>query len=325
MNSTTRDYIDELDALLDDTSGGSEPLVSDALLGFHMLVALTDDDRAAATTEVARALKEHKDAVPSVVYVIEVSASVPEATLVTVELEDELRNVEQRAVTEARMKTVLHLDVGDEATWPFKIEVGNVADVVTERAKTQGAELIVMGLNRHAAVSRAIGRDTVRQVMGVAGVPVLAVRDSLLGLPKRVVAAVDFSRASIRAAGLARRLIADGGEMHLLFVDPGVVDSGSESSDGARLIKSKGVDAALSELRDVLESDGKVTIHTTVLHNGNPAAEIIRFCEKLSPDLVTIGSQRHRFLDRMLLGSTARAIAATGKWSVLVTPPLRAP
>jgi nucleotide-binding universal stress UspA family protein len=85
------------------------------------------------------------------------------------------------------------------------------------------------------------------------------------------------------------------------------------------------VSTALRDLRDVLERDGNVSVHTTVLQNSNPSAEIIRYCEELGPDLVTIGSQRRRLLERMFLGSTAKAVAATGKWSMLVAPPLRAP
>ena len=314
--STAKGYVDGLGVL-----PKVPPTKADT--GFGVLVALTNDERAAAATEVARALRERRSATPYVVYVIEIGASIPEAAMVAVALEAELRDPERRAVQEAEMKSVLHLDTGDTAKWPFSIEVGSVASGVVEQAQNRGAELILMGLNRHAALGRAIGRDTVREVMAMGGIPVLAVRDTLTGLPKRIVVAVDFSRASIRAAKLARRLVDDGGEMQLLFVEPGLLDAGAESAEGLRLIQNKGVEAAFSELLAELEGDGTVRISTSVLKGGSPPAEIMKFCENSRPDLIAVGSQRHRFLDRLLLGSTARAIAADGRWSVLITPPMR--
>ena len=165
--------------------------------GIGILVALTDDDRAPATIEVAQSLTDRKGGRPGVVYVIEVSASVPEAAMVSVALEDSLRDPRRRAVQEAEMRALLGLDDGDKSGWPFSIEVGNVASVVVRESGLRDAGLILMGLNRHAALGRAIGRDTARQVMSHAEIPVLAARDTLNGLPKRIVVAVDFSRASI--------------------------------------------------------------------------------------------------------------------------------
>lgn len=292
--------------------------------GISILVALTDDDRAPATIEVAQALTDRRGGKPRVLYVIEISASVPEAAMVAVALEDALRDPQRRAVQEAEMRTLLGLDGDDKSSWPFSIEVGNVASVVVHESRIRGAGLILMGLNRHAALGRAIGRDTARQVMSHAEVPVLAVRDTLHGLPKRVVVAVDFSRASIRAARLARRLMDDSGEMLLLFIESGLLAGDTESSEGLQLIRDRGVEAAFNELIEDLNSDAPVSISTTVLKGGNPSERILRFCEDSDPDLIAMGSQQHRFLDRLLLGSTARAVAADGRWSVLVTPPARA-
>lgn len=324
MDHTARkDYVDELDSLLEDPSTERNADLSGTLQGFRVLVALTNDELAPAATGVVRALKRRKGASPYVLYVIEVGASVPEAAMVSVALEEQLRDPRTRASQEAEMKSVLHLDTGEEATWPFSIEVGNVAALIVENAQHRGAELIVMGLNRHAAFGRAIGRDTAREVMALGGVPVLAVREQLKGLPKLVVVAVDFSRASIRAARLARRLMDDDGEMHLLFIEPGILDAGSESDEGLQLIRTKGVEATFRELVSELNPHAGVRVDTVVRVGGNPAAEITRFCEKIKPDLVAVGSQRHRFLERLLLGSTARSLAADGRWPLLVTPPMR--
>lgn len=292
--------------------------------GIGILVALTDDDRAPATIEVAQSFADRKGGRPEVVYVIEVSAAVPEAAMVSVALEDSLREPGQRASQEAEMRALLHLDDDDKSKWPFTIEVGNVASIVVQEARTREAGLILMGLNRHAALGRVLGRDTVRQVMSHTHLPVLAVSDTLHGLPKRIVVAVDFSSASIRAARLARRVVDDSGELILLFIEPLLLAGNTESSEGLQLIRDHGVEAAFKELIAELNSEGSISISTTVLKGGKPSERILGFCEEVEPDLIAIGSQRRRLLDRLLLGSTAREVAADGRWSVLATPPARA-
>jgi nucleotide-binding universal stress UspA family protein len=291
---------------------------------FGVLAAVTDDSLAPAVASVARALQERRSAVPSILYVIEIGPSMPEAALVAATLEEQLRNPAMCAKQKAAMRSVLNLNFGAAAAWPISIEVGSVAATVVEQARRQHAELVVMGLNRHAVVSRMMGKDSAREVMTLGGVPVLAIRQSLTELPKRVVVAMDFSRASIRAACLARRLIDDQGTLHLLFVESGVPDSTAESAEGLRLIQEKGVASAFSDVVAELMPSGGLTIDT-VVRRGNPSAEILRFCEDIKPDLIAVGSQRHRFLDRLLLGSVARSVAADGRWSVLVTPPGEAP
>ena len=323
MFTAKKDYIDQLDALLEDPSVQRKAEPPEAAVEFGVLVAITDDDLAPPVTAVARALQERRNARPSVLYVIEISASVPEASAVAVVLEDELRDPRIRAKQEGEMRAVLHIDGGALAAWPFGIAVGSVAPTVVEHAKREGAEMIVMGLNRHAVVGRVIGKDTVREVMALGGVPVLAVRPPLTTLPKRIVVAVDFSRASVRAAHLARRLVDEHGSMHLLFVESGVLGGTSESAEGQQLIQAKGLEAAFNQLVSELKPLAGMTIDT-VVRKGAAMAEITRFCEKIEPDLVAVGSQRHRFLDRLLLGSVARSVAADGRWSTLVTPPARA-
>ncbi len=321
--ATKKDYIDQLDALVEDPAVQRDDEASNETDAFNVLVSLSDDDLALATTSVARALYERRGARPSVLYVIEIGPSVPEAAMVSMTLEDELRDPRVRAKQEADMKSVLRLNKGAESTWPFSLEVGSVATSIVENARSQGARLIMMGLNRHAVVARVLGKDTVREVMALSGVPVLAVRPALYTLPKRVVVAVDFSRASVRAAHLARWLVDEHGTMDLLFVESGVLDGPEESAEGLRMIQSKGVDAAFAQLIAALSPASGVTINS-IVRSGSPVEEIVRFCEGVTPNLVAIGSQRHRFLDRLILGSVARSIAVDGRWSVLVTPPEKA-
>lgn len=320
MNITGKDYIDELDALIEqpstprESSGGSGE--------FGVLLALAEDKLADSAVAVTRALQERRSANPSALYVIEVGSSVPEAAIVIVSIEEDLADPRIRERQTLAMRKTLRLDRDGVAAWPLTLAVGNVARVVVENAERRGVGMIVLGLNRHGATGRALGRDTVGGVMGISGTPVLAVRPELTDLPKRVVVPVDFSRASIRAAHLARRIVDEHGTMHLVFVEPSRPQARTEREEAFELIHTSGVETAFRQLVAGLLPSVGVTIDT-VVRRGSPVAEITRFAEECDADLVAIGSQRHPFLDRLLLGSVTKAIAADGRWSVLVTPPER--
>jgi len=319
MSTTGKDYIDELDALTE-SSSKSEPGMDSG--GVCVLLALTEDKLADSAVAVTHALEERRGARPSALYVIEVGESVPEAAMVIVSIEEGLRDPRERARQIMEMRKTLHLDRGTGAAWPLTLAVGNVARVVIEHAAKSSARMIVMGLNTHSTAGRILGRDTVRGVMAFSGTPVLAVRPELTDLPKRIVVPVDFSRASIRAARLARRIVDEHGTIHLVFVEPSPLQARTESDEAFELVHARGVDVAFSQLVEELLPSVGVKIDTAVRH-GSAVEEITRFAEECDADLIAIGSQRHRFLDRLLLGSVARAVAADGRWSVLVTPPER--
>jgi nucleotide-binding universal stress UspA family protein len=43
----------------------------------------------------------------------------------------------------------------------------------------------------------------------------------------------------------------------------------------------------------------------------------------LAPDLITIASQRHHLITRLILGSVTRMLVREGSWPMLITPPAR--
>jgi nucleotide-binding universal stress UspA family protein len=320
MSTARKEYIDELDALVEEQS--TLPAAIAGPGDFGLLVALADDKFAASAVAVTRALEERRGARPSALYVIEVGTAVPEAAIVVVSIEEDLQDPRTRARQTMEMRKTLRLDRGAAAAWPLTLAVGNVARVVVEHAERGGARMIVLGLNRHGTAGRVLGKDTAREVMEISSVPVLAVRPEPAGLPKRVVVALDFSRSSVRAAQIARSIVDEHGTMHLVFVEPPKSPVRTEGEEAFDLIRTRGVEAAFSQLVAELCPSVGVTIDTAV-RQGNPVAEITRFANECDADLIAIGSQRHPFLDRLLLGSVARAIAADGRWSVLVTPPSR--
>ena len=93
-----------------------------------------------------------------------------------------------------------------------------------------------------------------------AQLPMLALRPALATRPSCVVAAVDFSPASIRAARLARSLMADSGTLYLTFVDSGEFRGTGSSATGLHHVGDRGIDAVFADLVEALGPTPGVTI-----------------------------------------------------------------
>lgn len=285
-----------------------------------VLAAVTDDDARAGVLATTELLVRDRHARATLLAVMELQPVVaPDGMLACTTLGCGPDSSASREQVVAHFRTTLHLDDGAPAAWPLDVEVGCSALCIVEQARRTGASLVVMGLHRHARADRLLGTDTLHNMLSLGGGPVLAVRSVRTRLPSCVVAAVDFSPASIRAARLARSLMAETGTLHLVFVDSGGVRGTGASATGLHLVRDRGIDAVFADLVEALEPTPGVTI-TPVVRRGAPTAELTRICESIQPDLVSLGQQRHPLLERLMRGSVAHDMARDARWSMLLTP-----
>ena len=210
---------------------------------------------------------------------------------------------------------------GARARWPVAMEVGEPAHAIAELAERRGASLVVTGLRAHGALERVLGEETALGVMRRATMPVLSVLPSLDALPRRAVLAVDFSRASLRAARAALDLLAPDARVLLVHVRPGE-DQDDEVHEGYRVIYSHGVVGAFARLRRELRFPHGMRVETVFLQ-GEPAPELRSLVHRAEADLIAIGSHRHGMLERLRLGSVTAQLARRAPCSMLVTPPTR--
>ncbi|HUH79373.1 MAG TPA: universal stress protein [Methanoregula sp.] len=76
-------------------------------------------------------------------------------------------------------------------------------------------------------------------------------------------------------------------------------------------------DEAERSLEQVRSLAGGIPLETVILE-GKPAAEIVRFAEEKEVDLIIIGTRGKRGLERIFLGSVAEAVVRTAACRVLV-------
>ena len=290
---------------------------------FPLLLAIVDDELAASAIRVTSALARYRGAVPIVIQALgpdreaEITIAPFAGTAMEASLSPEYRN-ERRHALQKHVTSV----VGN-VQWRFEIDDQSPMEGVVELADHLKPGLIVMGLRHHGILRRVVSRDLLRSVVRATRVPVLAVRPELDGLPKSIVVGIDFGESSVRAACMARHLLADDGEMHLVHV---ATDHSIAMHEGIGPLHGRTTDWVGQELDRLIEelapSPGMKI--SPVAAEGDVLLSIQGCAERVGADLVAVGSDHHSPLDRLLSGSVSMALAHTARWSMLVVPSRRA-
>jgi nucleotide-binding universal stress UspA family protein len=290
-----------------------------------VLLATDGTNAAHAAVRFTAALARHRQAQPQVLSVLAPRTcreAAPDGR--TVALSTRFTEAERRDQRLREIRNQVRVFAGDgaagDAAWPIDVEFGAPVATITREASSRGAGSIVLGLRPHTTLDRLFRDETSLLVIRNATVPVLAITPTLSDLPRRVIAAVDFSRASLRAVRAASSVLGEGATLLLVHVQP-EIDFGPEEAEGFGVIYTQGVVGAFARLQRELNIPSSVTVETVFLR-GTATAELLAFAERAGAELIALGSQRHE-LGGLALGSVTRALVRDGRSSLLVTPPGR--
>jgi nucleotide-binding universal stress UspA family protein len=205
---------------------------------------------------------------------------------------------------------------GAEACTP-EFRLGSAAAEIASAARALGAELIVIGLGPHDAIDRAFGGETVLHLVQVASTPVLAVPASSAVIPRRAVAAVDFSPTSVAAARAVARWLATGDTLHLVHIR-----QGDEHAVDRSRVPPAGVESAATRLRRLVAMLAPVSgvCVEAVEIRGDPARALLAYAESVNADVITLGSHGYGLWKRLMLGSVASKVIRLSTRAVLVAP-----
>jgi nucleotide-binding universal stress UspA family protein len=159
-------------------------------------------------------------------------------------------------------------------------------------ARERGARLVVTGRVHHGAVERIVRGETPLGVVRAAGVPVLAVPESMTRLPRCVVVAVGHGGASAALAPMARTLLGEAVEVHLVHVRPpalALYERERREEDDAYV---HAIQRSFASARRgwALPADVAVTTHVCV---GRPADALPDYADTVGADLVAVGIGLH--------------------------------
>ena len=201
--------------------------------------------------------------------------------------------------------------------WPANVRFGPTGWSILESAHEFGAKLIVIGLGKHGRVARLFGAETTNRVVRKSDVPVLAVHQTTRGLPRTIVAAVDFGDASNRAVVEALELAEPGAVLHLVHVMSPY--NFTPIANGAwRLSYADAVEQSFARLQHALPTP--VTVKTKLL-TGDVADEVLKYAKSVRADLIAAGSHNQGLVERALLGSAPADLLRGSTCSVLIAPP----
>jgi nucleotide-binding universal stress UspA family protein len=304
---------------------GTAPLIRRPLelSGRAVLLATDGSPSAVAAAHVAHALAAQHHAVVHVVHVVDARpAPIPPPLDIALAMGDAIAGTELHHEQERAIRAEVSGALGGPVDWPVRIMLGTPSAAIVQEANHLGAVLIVMGLRRHGRLDRAVRDETALNVMRVAGCPVLGIVAEMDVLPRRILAAVDFSEGSLVALRAGRAVAGEGAVLVLAYVNP---MSGFLCDEGEARIHDLGVHAGFAKLTRELDDDG-VSFDHLVLHTvppQGPAQALLEYADDIGSDLITAGSVQHSQLDRWMVGSVSAELVRNGRRSVLIVPPRR--
>lgn len=207
---------------------------------------------------------------------------------------------------------------GSSPSFPTEVLVGAPPRVLASEAARRGAAMLVMGIGRHNPLDRLFGTETTLATLRESTVPVLAVGANFPSSPRHAVVGLDFSDASVRAAKLALRLVGPKGHLTLVHVRPRFehpsVDWQAWDADYGRTLPP-----LFDKVREQLSPPLSVTLETVTVR-GDPAPALLAFAQQANADLIAVGTQRHSFMERLVVGSVATRVLRTARSAVLAVP-----
>jgi nucleotide-binding universal stress UspA family protein len=277
-----------------------------------IIIATDGREQSDAALTMGRLLADSDDAL-RLVTVLETIPMVPEVPLpVPIEVENARRDEAERGVVSQGRRVW-----NGKAKFVAELHDGDPATEVARLAHQSGATMIVAGLGRHRVTDRVFGDETALRLIRAADVPVLATAPGLSHAPRRIVAAVDFSETSLRAARLALTVAGSSATIYLAHVAPR--DSSFYDWKGFGSTYKTGVGDALQKTREQLRVPAGMIVQNVLLQ-GDPATELLAFAASVNADLIATGSHGRGFVARMLVGSVTTRLLRCSTCSVLTVP-----
>lgn len=292
-----------------------------SLAGRAVLVATDGSDASDAGARVALALAQRLGATVHVISVVDArSAPIPPPLDIGLAMMDTIASDEVHDERAAEVRVQLSAAVGAPVDWPVNVVFGTPAAAIAHEAERMHAALIIVGLQRHGRLERAVRDQTALHVMRLASCPVLGVVPGSVGLPERVLVAMDFGDGSVSAARCARAVMTPDGAITLAYVE---MPTGSLPAGGEMIIHELGVAAGFAQVTRQLDRAGAPVDHVVLHHEiaRTPADLLLEYADGARCDLIAVGSAHHTRVDRWIMGSVSTDLVHDGRRSVLVVPP----
>lgn len=289
-----------------------------------MLTALEPNDEGHLVWQVAARTAQQHEARLTVINVVEPAVSIYADLNFTPLLEcttdwQTALKKEHRAYFE---RTAAKLFPG-ETSAPDAIQVreGNPATEITALAAEQKAELLIMGLHNRRGFSRLLG-STTHKVLNHCHCDILAVHPATNPATyRKVLIAVDTTELAGDVLASAHKFATGADFTAISVIIPlGTVFAAPEASHGLGWsFEELSKDIKQQTHQNISAQIARAGITANLLlPEGDPRDEIIRAAESMQADLIVIGNSNRGAINRLVLGSTARAVLDHTPCDVLI-------
>jgi nucleotide-binding universal stress UspA family protein len=206
-------------------------------------------------------------------------------------------------------------NVGVADAWRVEVVSGSPAPTIVDVADEMRASLIVMGLGKHEVFDRVFGSETALHVMHQAKTPVLAVPQNWIGIPRRVLIAVDFGPASLRAARAAMRIVAPGGAVFFAHVAPNIGEATVDEDLAA--VYQASVNDEFDRFIAAVGVPDDVSIERATLY-GDAARTLLAWAKTYRTDMIVAGTHGLNAITRLFVGSVASKLVRGAQCAVLI-------
>jgi universal stress protein E len=223
-------------------------------------------------------------------------------------------------VQEEGVKRHLREIFGGDEGWTLETRFGLAAREITQAARDADATLVIVDAAPRRALRHAVSGIRALQVVRGLPCPVVSVTSEFAALPRQIVAAVDFSPASIRAVQAAM-LFADEHATIALVHDPFPIHLEHTLTDRTGAVIGGEVEELFHRLLAELRGYAPPTVRlTTKILEGRIAPEILRVADEQHADLIVAGTHGPNPVERLFVGSVAAGLLHLAHCTVLVSP-----
>lgn len=281
-----------------------------------IMVATDGSEASAAAFKAASLIAEINELNVRVVAVLEplqIPAAVPHAIL-NFDDTDSTR-IKQFVVD---VQSQMEKYKSQSAEWIIEPRVGIAAAEISQTAREHDDGLVIVGASRHGLFERLIGEETAARIAQLGDVPLLVAATGLERLPHRVAIAMDLDPSQLGDLRGVLSMFGPAASVTCVHVQRREVFPGSDSPAFARAYES-----AVTEAFDVVKEEisSLPGMRADLIRlNGDPATELLRYCEFAKVEMLVLGLRRHYGLRRLLGGGVALNVLRGATCSVLIVP-----
>ena len=203
------------------------------------------------------------------------------------------------------------------------LRIGQTSASTARTARELDATMIVVSALPDRWAPLRVSRRKASWLLAHTGCAVVSVSSTLTELPRRCVAAIDFSVASIRAAQMALLVLDDCGTLMLVHVRR-AHDLSSAQHSVRSAEASDAIGDRFKRLREALLAHAPAgAVIETQMESGGIVDQVLSVAREVGADLIVVGVHAIRARNRIVDFGTAASLLRRAPCSVLASPVAR--